>query len=137
MDVSITPDTVELVSNVVRPYVQGGVLQKTEHQSLLEILRRQVVGHKYPVLESDVLTIQQTAVKLSVSSRTVRRMLEAGELSGVYLRPGSSKTLRVFSTSVELVLRGCEKGKKAKNNLAPELNEIAHMTGADIKKGEV
>ena len=55
-----------------------------------------------------VITPATAASLLSVSKRTIMRMIESNELDAVYLRKGSPKTLRIKLISIDALLTGQE-----------------------------
>jgi excisionase family DNA binding protein len=58
--------------------------------------------------EPEVLTVDQAAVVLQVSPRTIRNLIEQGRLRAVHLggRPGTS--LRIPKSEIDRLLRGEE-----------------------------
>ena len=57
-----------------------------------------------PVITSHVLTMREVADVLRVSSRTVRRMIDRGELQAVRI----GRSVRVQRAAVEALLGGCK-----------------------------
>lgn len=106
MNTSISSATIDLVANITRSLISTGTLHKTEQQAVVRILKEHTPDKRRE--KKSVLTVTETARLLSVSNRTVLRMIEAGELEAFRLRKHSRKSLRVRRESLDTVLDGCK-----------------------------
>ena len=102
MNASLSQSTADLLINITRPLISSGAIHKTEQQALTHILKECTPG-KHPE-EKPVVTVTEAARLLSVSNRTILRMIEAGELEAFRLRPHSKKSLRITRYSLDAVL---------------------------------
>lgn len=105
----ISKNTIHLLGEITKPFAAAGVLPKSERQAFIQILNR----HTQEAESANASTKRGLKIKdvcdlVNVSRSTVQRMIRTGELRGFYLRPGSPKTLRIDSASVEAVLSGGE-----------------------------
>ena len=104
---TISPSTIELISALTRPLVSAGALHKSERHSLLMILNQHSAARltrNKPTQK--LMTIAGAAEALQVSTKTISRMVQRGELKGVYVIPGSERTLRVTIESVDAIACG-------------------------------
>ncbi len=100
MESVISKATVELVANLTGPLVGTGALHRTEQQSVVQLLRQHTAG-KQPDQQADAWsTLDEASRETKLSKKTLRRMIDSGELEGKYLRKGSPKTLRIKSSSL-------------------------------------
>jgi excisionase family DNA binding protein len=99
-EAKLAPATINLIDQITRPLCSAGALHTSERNALLSILRGAV---KDSPEQKNLLTIGEAATALSVSKKTIGRMIEAGELEAVYLRKGSPRTRRVKASSLDLI----------------------------------
>ena len=103
----IAKTTVELFRAMTEPLVKVGTLPQSEHDAAMRAL--EIAAKARPSderKEPRMLTREAAATRLSVCKTTVSRMFNAGELKGCYLRPGSYRSLRISSESVDAIIRG-------------------------------
>lgn len=103
----IAKTTVELFRAMTEPLVKVGTLPQSEHDAAMRVLEiaakaRPSDAHK----ERRMLTRKEAATRLGVCPTTVSRMYHAGELRGRCLRPGSHRSLRISSESVDEIMNG-------------------------------
>ena len=107
----LSQSTVDLVSSITRPLINTGTLHKSEHSALIKILKSHTVGNtenSIPDNPQKLCTTSEASKILSISKRSILRMVAAGELESVYLRQGSPKTLRIKVVSIDALLTGQE-----------------------------
>lgn len=103
----IAKTTVELFRAMTEPLVKVGTLPQSEHDAAMRAL--EIAAKVRPSEERKeprMLTREDAAARLSVCKTTVSRMFNAGELKGRYLRPGSYRSLRISSESVDEIISG-------------------------------
>lgn len=99
--------TVELFGALTAPLVKTGTLNKSEHDAAMRLLKEAANAEpspKAPVCR--LLTRADAAERLGVCKTTVSRMVHSGELKGRYLRPGSYRSLRISSESIDEIING-------------------------------
>jgi excisionase family DNA binding protein len=104
MDIQISTTTATLIEGLLRPLAHAGTVHKSEVDAVLHLLKS-ATGDRN---ESDapnrkLFTRTEAAKRLSLSTKTITRMIEAGELDARYLRAGSPRTLRITAESLARV----------------------------------
>ena len=99
---SISAATIDLVACIIRPLVAAGALHKSEQQAVVRILKDHTPGKHLE--EKPVVTVTEAARLLSVSNRSVLRMIASEELEAFRLRKNSPKSLRITRYSLDAVL---------------------------------
>jgi len=103
----IGKETVELFGALTAPLVKTGTLHKSEHDAAMRILKAAADAEPSPEAPvSRLLTRADAAGRLGVCKATVSRMFHSGELKGRYLRPGSFRSLRISSESIDEIIQG-------------------------------
>lgn len=103
----LSKSTVELFGALTAPLVKTGSLNKSEHAAAMRCLAKSAENDPLSKLEADrLLTRTEAAYRLGVCRATISRMVRKGELEGHYLRPGSHRSLRINSKSVEKLVKG-------------------------------
>ena len=100
MTQGIARKTIDILRNFTAPAVSAGLINKAELDSAFELLE----AAKTDKPQVRLITFRDAAKQLGISTRTVARMLHCGELSGKRLRPQHPQTMRVFQSSVDLIL---------------------------------
>lgn len=97
----IAKSTVSLVEGLLRPLANTGAIHRSEVKAVVTLLHSAANGQNKPRERQQMLTRKEAAQRLRLSSKTVSRMIAAGELEARYLRKRSPRTLRIPSSSLE------------------------------------
>ncbi len=102
MPAQISTTTAALVEGLLRPLSSSGAIHPTEMHAVIRLLKSAVDSQGQSETTSrKLLTRSEAAKRLSLSTKTITRMIEAGELEARYLRAGSPRTLRITAESLE------------------------------------
>lgn len=94
---TLAQSTITLIEQITRPLASSGAMHPTERTALLRIIKNATSA---PVKEKKLFTLEEAAAALSVSKKTITRMVDAGELDSVHLRKGSPRTIRITAESL-------------------------------------
>lgn len=101
----IAKNTVELFGALTAPLVKTGTLHKSEYDAAMRVLESAAnTTLASQAVKNHLLTRADAADRLGVCRTTVSRMFHAGELKGLYLRPGSCRSLRISSESIDVMI---------------------------------
>ncbi|MDT9267280.1 MAG: helix-turn-helix domain-containing protein [Limnospira sp. PMC 737.11] len=98
MSAILSESTITLIEQITRPLASSGAMHPNERTALLRIIKS---ASPVPQKERKLLTLAEAAAALSVSKKTITRMVDAGELDAVHLRKGSPRTIRITAESLE------------------------------------
>ena len=106
----IAKHTVDLFGALTAPLVKTGSLNKSEHAAAMRCLTEAAQENpQTKPSEPRLLSRTEAAQRLGVCKATITRMVKKGELKGHYLRPGSNRSLRINSKSVDQLVEGGHK----------------------------
>ncbi len=113
MQQRISPTTAGIIAPVLNGLAASGTIPRSEATAAAAVLREATRSGSNPTqptpeTRSQLLTVAETARRLSCSPRTIARMLDDGTLRRRYLRPGNAKSLRIAATEVETLANGWE-----------------------------
>lgn len=102
MNPQISTTTAALVEGLLRPLSSSGAIHPSEVNAVVRLLKSATgIQGKLETPSRKLLTRTETANRLSLSTKTISRMIDAGELEARYLRAGSPRTLRITTESLE------------------------------------
>jgi excisionase family DNA binding protein len=112
MEIIPSHTTIDILRNFSAPAVSAGLINQADLESALELLSAATTEPK----QDRLITFRDAAKQLGISTRTVARMLHCGELKGKRLRPQHPQTMRVFQSSVYVILAPTINGKEVTND---------------------
>jgi hypothetical protein len=95
-----TRENIDILRTFAGPALAIGLLKKADLDDALLLLEN---ASREPA-QDRLITFTATAKQLEVSTKTVARMLESGELRGKRLRLHYAQSMRIFQSSVNEVL---------------------------------
>ncbi|CAA6693016.1 MULTISPECIES: helix-turn-helix domain-containing protein [unclassified Lentimonas] len=106
-DLSTTVDAVEMTDtrtvDIIRTFtsaaVSTGALTQRELDEALDRLTKGEAAAR-----DQLITYREAANQLGISTKTVKRMTDSGELQSRRLRVGCAKSVRIFQSSVDAIL---------------------------------
>jgi excisionase family DNA binding protein len=94
--------TTEKITDIIRTFTAAAVATGSITQAELdEAINRISAGD---TTRDSLITYREAASQLGVSTKTVKRMADDGELQARRLRAGCAKSVRVFQSSVDAIL---------------------------------
>jgi|GEM_PF-6785558 len=91
------------VKDILRKFATPAVMMGTLTQAQLDRAIDSIT-EEVPIERERLITFREAAAQLEISSKTVSRMVEAGELQSKRLRPSCAKSARIFQSSVTKIL---------------------------------
>jgi len=91
------------VKDILRKFASPAVMLGTLSQAQLDRAIDSIT-EEVPIERERLITFREAASQLEISSKTVSRMVEAGELQSKRLRASCAKSARIFQSSVTKIL---------------------------------
>jgi excisionase family DNA binding protein len=95
-----TRETIDILRTFAGPALVTGLLEKADLDVALHLLEDLIREPK----QDRLITFTTAARQIGVSTKTVARMVESGELKGKRLRRHYANSMRIFQSSVNQVL---------------------------------
>ena len=95
-----TRETIDILRTFAGPALAIGLLDKADLDAALIILE----GAGHEPKQDRLITFTAAAKQIGISTRTVARMLEDGELKGKRLRRHCANSMRIFQSSIDELL---------------------------------
>ena len=93
---------IDQIKDIIRTFSTPAVATGSLTQAQLDCAIESISGDG--VQRDKLITYKQAAVQLSLSTKTIKRMVDSGELQAKRLRAGCAKSVRVFQSSVDAIL---------------------------------
>jgi excisionase family DNA binding protein len=95
--------TTEKITDIIRTFTAAAVATGSITQAELDDAIDSITDSG-SVRRDSLITYREAASQLGVSTKTVKRMADDGELQARRLRAGCAKSVRVFQSSVDAIL---------------------------------
>jgi len=95
----IKPPIVDIIRTFTAPAVTTGAITQIELDKALALLKNS--NESQP---ERLVTYTDAANQLGLSTKTIKRMADSGELITKRLRAGCAKSIRVFQSSIDSIL---------------------------------
>jgi hypothetical protein len=95
----IKPPIVDIIRTFTAPAVATGAITQIELDKALALLKDS--NESQP---ERLVTYTDAANQLGLSTKTIKRMADSGELITKRLRAGCAKSIRVFQSSIDSIL---------------------------------
>ncbi|MFT5622958.1 MAG: excisionase family DNA binding protein [Bacteroidia bacterium] len=94
-----TPKISDIIRTFTAPAVATGAITQSELDNAIALLN----DGGEPKRDS-LITYTEAAQQLRLSTKTIKRMADSGELITKRLRAGCAKSIRVFQSSIDAIL---------------------------------
>ena len=95
--------TTEQIADIIRTFTAAAVATGAITQAELDAAIDSI-SKSDSVTRDSLITYREAASQLGVSTKTVKRMADSGEILTKRLRAGCAKSVRVFQSSVDTIL---------------------------------